>query len=305
MNKAVVIGSINMDIVAYVKSVPKPGECVFGSAVKYFPGGKGANQAVACRRLGCATKLIGRVGADAFGEQLSAFYESEGIDIEGVEQLPAVSTGLALVTVTADAENSIIVMSGANSVWHETALDTSVIEPGDLVLCQFEIPDRVIEKAFERAKAQGALTLLNPAPVRKIAPAIASKTDILVVNELELAESSGMPVQADDDRSVFEAAEHLQRQGFGCVVATLGARGVRLLDAGRRHAIAARRVEAVDTTGAGDTFIGGFAAAMLAGRDRLRAAEFGNIAASVSVTREGAAAAIPKLDEVQALMSEL
>ncbi|MGR9046887.1 MAG: ribokinase [Gammaproteobacteria bacterium] len=303
MSKAIVVGSINMDIVVFVKRHPKIGETVFGGEVKYFPGGKGANQAVACRRLGCATLLAGRLGVDAFGDQLLEFLEREDIDIRCVKRLENTATGTAFITVSENSDNSIVVIAGANSVWDDPFIDTVAIEPGDLVLAQFEIPDAVILKAFNKAKACGAMTLLNPAPVRAVAPGIREVTDIIVVNEHELAELSDTPVDAGNDESVFDAAGKLEKTGYRTIVVTLGEKGVRLSTGEQRHGIDARPVAAVDTTGAGDTFIGGFAAGLLSGLDVIRAAEFGNSAASIGVTRAGAAASIPTLAEVKAISS--
>lgn len=303
MSKAIVVGSINMDIVAFVKRHPKIGETVFGREVKYFPGGKGSNQAVACRRLGGETLLLGRLGNDAFGEQLLAFQRQEGIDTSGVKQLENTATGTAFITVAENSDNSIVVISGANSVWEDSFLDDIAIGPGDIVLAQFEIPDAVILQAFNKAKACGAMTLLNPAPVRAVAPGIREVTDIIVVNEHELAELSGTSVDAGNDESIFNGTGKLEKDGYGTMVVTLGDKGVRLLTRGQRLRIDARPVAAVDTTGAGDTFIGGFAAGLLSGLDIIRAAEFGNSAASISVIREGAAASIPTLGEVKAISS--
>ncbi len=302
MNKAIVIGSINMDIVAFVKEHPKVGETVFGREVKYFPGGKGSNQAVACKRLGCATLMIGRIGEDAFGEQLLAFQQQEGIDTEGVRRLQNVSTGTAFVTVSDNSENSIVVIPGANSVWEDEFPDNVSIEAGDLVLAQFEIPDAAIRNAFEKAKACGAKTLLNPAPIRPIEPDIHNLTDMLILNEHELAALSGLTVDVDSTATIFAAAEHLCNLGYRTVIVTLGAKGIKLIHHGNRHSITARPVMAIDTTGAGDTFIGGLAAGLLSGMDLLEATKLGNAAASISVTRQGAASSIPTIDEVHNIL---
>lgn len=303
MNKAIVIGSINMDIVAFVKKHPRVGETVFGRELNYFPGGKGSNQAVACKRLGCDTLMVGRVGDDAFGEQLLSFQKQEGIDTKGVRQLKNTTTGTAFITVSENSDNSIIVISGANSVWDDRFLDNVLIEAGDIVLAQFEIPDDVIQKAFTIAKGCGATTLLNPAPVRPIPLDIRALTDLLVVNEHELSALSGLSISVDNDATIFEAAERLSHDGYQTVIVTLGDKGVRLMHREQHHSLAARSVQAVDTTGAGDTFIGGLTAGLLSGLDLLQAAEMGNLAASLSVTRQGAASSIPTLDEVKQIFS--
>jgi len=303
VNKAIVIGSINMDIVAFVKKHPKVGETIFGQEVNYFPGGKGSNQAVACKRLGCDTLMVGRIGDDAFGEQLLNFQKQEGIDTKGVRQLNNTTTGTAFITVSESSENSIIVISGANSVWDDDFLDNILIEAGDIVLAQFEIPDDVIQKAFTKAKDCGATTLLNPAPVRPIPLELRRLTDLLVVNEHELAALSDVSISVDNDATIFEACERLGHDGYNAVIVTLGNKGVRLMHHGQTHSLDAKSVPAVDTTGAGDTFIGGLTAGLLSGLDLRQAAEMGNLAASLSVTRRGAASSIPTLDEVKQIIT--
>ncbi|WP_031433362.1 ribokinase [Methylomarinum vadi] len=301
MNKAIVVGSINMDIVAFVKDHPKVGETIFGREVKYFPGGKGANQAVSCKRLGCETLMVGRLGDDAFGEQLLAFQRQEGIDVGGVRRLPNTATGSAFITVAESSANSIVVIPGANAQWDESFLDDLPIEAGDIVLTQFEIPDRVIEQTFTKAKACGAMTILNPTPVHPVSPLLRDSTDLLVVNEIELAALSGMAIDAESDENIYAGASTLLQHGFSTIVVTLGEKGVRLFNADRQHRIDARTVQAVDSTAAGDTFIGSLTAGLLSGLDLPEAAKLANIAASISVTRAGAASSIPTLVEVEKL----
>ncbi len=304
MAKAIVVGSINMDIVAFVAKHPKIGETIFGKEIKYFPGGKGSNQAISCKRLGCNTEMVGRVGNDGFGKQMLQLQQKEGIDVTNVKMLKNVSTGTAFITVSENSDNSIIVISGANSSWDENFIDDLNITKNDLVLAQFEVPDWVIKKVFVEAKRCGATTMLNPAPVRHCEKEIINATDILIVNEIELQEMAGIEIDKDKDESVFKGAEKLLNFGIESVVVTLGKRGVRLLTAGKRKRLNARAVTAVDTTGAGDCFIGGIAAGLLTGLSLKSAAELGNIAASISVTREGAASSLPTIDEVNQIFGE-
>ncbi|MFW5442958.1 MAG: ribokinase [Methylococcaceae bacterium] len=303
MNKAIVVGSINMDIVAFVIKHPHLGETVFAKDVKYFPGGKGANQAVSCKRLGCNTLMIGRLGDDQLGEQMMDFLQQEGIDISGVKKLKNMPTGTAFITVSENSDNSIVVMSGANSIWDETFLDDVTINEGDVVLAQFEVPDEVIQKTFCKAKNCGAITMLNPTPVRVVNKDTKELTDILIVNEHELKEISGVSINVKNGDSVFKAAEQLESDGYNSIIVTLGEKGVCVLDMGQRERMNSRSVIAVDTTGAGDTFIGGLAAGLLSGFNLTKAAELGNIAASISVTREGAASSIPTFSEVNEILS--
>lgn len=303
MNKAIVVGSINMDIVTFVKEHPKVGETIFGHEVRYFPGGKGSNQAVSCRRLGCETLMVGRLGDDAFGEQLLAFQQQEGIDTRGVKRLSETSTGTAFITVADSTENAIVVISGANAQWDDACIDDLTIAAGDIVLAQFEIPDDVIAKAFGIAKQRGATTILNPAPVRAIGQDIRDLTDLIVVNEHELAALSKSAIDAGDDDTVFDGMAKLERHGYRSIIVTLGDKGVRLFDGGKQNSIAAKPVNAVDTTGAGDTFIGGLTAGLLSGMNLVQACELANTAAALSVTRIGAAASIPNIDEVNGLLN--
>ncbi|KPA10339.1 ribokinase [Candidatus Magnetomorum sp. HK-1] len=304
MAKAIVVGSINMDIVAFVKNHPKIGQTVFGKEVKYFPGGKGSNQAISCKRLGCDTVMVGRVGDDSFGDEMLRVQREEGIDVANVEKLNNTTTGTAFITVSDNSDNSIIVISGANSSWEDDFVDRIKIEKDDLVLAQFEVPDWVIEKVFVKAKECGAMTMLNPAPVRDCKKKIINTTDIMIVNEIELQEISGIEIDKDQDESVFIGAQKLLELGIESVVVTLGEKGVRLLSNGKRKRLNARSVTPVDTTGAGDCFIGGIAAGLLKGSNLKKAAELGNIAASISVTREGAASSIPTLNEVNQFFGE-
>lgn len=302
MPKAIIIGSLNMDIVAYVKQHPKLGETIVGSNVKYFPGGKGANQAVACKRLGCETLMVGSVGNDAFGQALLSFQRNEGIHVASVKQRENIATGTAFITVSKSAENTIVVIPGANGVWDDDFLVDINVEIGDIVLSQFEVPDMVIAQAFTKAKSLGAITMLNPAPIRNVSHTIREHTDILIVNEHELAQLSNTLVESEDDHTVFAAMKILEQTGYQTIITTLGNKGVRLLKAGEPTRIEPHHVNAIDTTGAGDTFIGGLAAGLLANKSFINAAELANIAAAISVTREGAASAIPTFDEIEPLL---
>lgn len=305
MGKVIVVGSINMDIVAFVDRHPKVGETIFGNSVKYFPGGKGSNQAVASQRLGCETYMVGQVGNDGFGEQMLNYQAKEGIDITGVSKLDGHPTGTAFITVAESSDNSIIVISGANNEWDDSFIEDLPISKEDILLAQFEVPNKVIQDAFCKAKAVGATTILNPAPVRSCSQDILLNTDILVVNEIELEALANDVVDSNNDESIFVCAEKLTKTGCGAVVVTLGEKGVRIFADSQRKRINARAVTPTDTTGAGDCFIGGLAAGLIKGYDIYKASKFGNIAASISVTQEGAASSIPTLAEVNEIFGEL
>jgi ribokinase len=298
MRKILVVGSINRDLVVYVDGLPRPGETIFGDRFQQFPGGKGANQAVAASRLGGDVHLVGNVGADAFGREMRDFLAAENIDTSEIAILDTAPTGIALITVDSASENSIVVVSGANMVWHTREPARLKVEPGNIVVCQFEIPLEIIESVFARAKEIGATTILNPAPVKPVPERILRNVDYLVVNEVELETLAGATVHPDDPASVYAAMEKLHARGRLAIVATLGPRGALFSYAAGRYESQGHNVNAVDTTGAGDCFIGGFAAALAKSDSVADAIDFANKAAAISVTRRGAASSFPTLVEV-------
>jgi ribokinase len=298
MPKIFVVGSINRDLVVYVDRLPRPGETIFGDRFQQFPGGKGANQAVAAGRLGGDVHLIGNVGADAFGKEMRDFLAAENIDISDIAILDTEPTGIALITVDSASENSIVVVSGANMVWHTRDLTRLKIERTDVVVCQFEIPLEIIDSVFARAKQIGAITILNPAPAKAAPESILRNTDYLVVNEMELAALSGENADPDDPNSMDAAMSKLHERGSHAIVATLGHRGALFSGATGRYEAMGHKIDAVDTTGAGDCFIGGFAASLARSDSVPDAIDFANKVAAISVTRRGAAASFPTLAEV-------
>jgi len=302
MSRAIIIGSINMDIVTYVQKHPKVGETIFCDDVKYFPGGKGSNQAISCKRLGCDTYMIGRVGNDEFGKQMIHFQKYEGISTKHVKKLDGELTGQAFITVSKDSQNSIIVMSGANLKWDDLFLEEITFKKEDVVISQFEVPNHVIEKAFMLAKENEAITILNPSPMRPISHQIKKNTDILIVNEIELEELTGKIDNIQDETTLFTHASLLIKSGYKTVIVTLGSAGVLLLSSKHKVIIKGHKVTPVDTTGAGDTFVGGIASGIIRGLDMIETVKFANIAASLSVTKEGAASSIPTIDEVNSII---
>ena len=299
MRKIFVVGSINRDLVVYVDGLPRPGETVFGNRFQQFAGGKGANQAVAASRLGGDVHLVGNVGSDVFGKEMRDFLAAENIDTSEIAILDTAPTGIALITVDSGSDNSIVVVSGANMVWHSRDLARMKIERGDIVICQFEIPLEIIESVFARAKKLGATTILNPAPIKPVSERILRNADYLVVNEVELESLSGAAVNPDDPTSVYAAMGKLHERGPLTIIATLGPRGALLSGPAGRYEAQGHKVDAVDTTGAGDCFIGGFAAALAKSDSVPDAVNFANKAAAISVTRRGAATSFPMLAEVK------
>lgn len=294
MSRVICAGSINMDIVATAERHPAPGETVAGSSLAYFPGGKGANQAVAAARMGAEVVMLGSVGDDASGDQLRAFLRSVGVDTEEVLTVPG-PTGTALIVV-AKSENVIVVVPGANdTVRGDQLVDRA--RAGDIVISQFEIPIPAITQCFVSAKGAGARTILNPAPAAQIAPQLMAATDIVIVNEMELGLLVGRePRDGSDAVGLSRQLRHSPEQ---VVIVTLGANGVSMLANQDALVLGGREVEAVDTTGAGDCFVGAFAAGLARGDDLRTAVETANVAASICVTRAGAGPSMPDWGEVQ------
>jgi len=239
------------------------------------------------------------VGSDPFGKEMRDFLAGENIDTSEIAILDTAPTGIALITVDSASENSIVVVSAANMVWATRDLVRMKMGRSDIVICQFEIPLELIESVFERAKKMGATTILNPAPIKPATERILKNVDYLVVNEVELEALSGATFNPDDPTSVYAAMEKLHERGPVAIVATLGPRGALLSGPIGRYEAKGHKVNAVDTTGAGDCFIGGFAAALAKSASVPEAIDFANKAAAISVTRRGAASSFPMAAEVK------
>jgi ribokinase len=297
-----VAGSINMDIVVTAARFPAVGETVAGSDVRFFPGGKGANQAVAAAKCGAPTALIGRLGEDAFAAELRAFLAGQGVDLRHVAVTAGASTGVALITVHA-ADNTIVVIPGANGMVTPADAGIPAINAGDVLVSQFEIPLAAIAAFFSRGRAAGARTILNPAPVVTCGPALLDLVDILVLNETELGVLARADVgEGDAPERIADVARRLQRRKDQIICVTLGKRGAVALIDGNTIAIPGRAVTAVDTTGAGDCFVGSLAARLSDGATLRDALEYANVAASICVQRHGAGPSMPAADEVAVVM---
>jgi ribokinase len=302
MGRVFVAGSINMDVVATAERHPRIGETVAGNAVLYFPGGKGANQAVAAAKLGAPTRLIGRLGKDAFGDELKAFLAAQGVDLSFVQQASETHTGTALITI-ANADNTIVVIPGANALVSAADVTAPVLAKGDVAVSQFEIPLPSISAFFSRAHAAGATTILNPAPVIEAEHELFDLVDILILNESELGLLAKTELRdTDDPARFFEAALSLQTGKDKTICMTLGKRGVLALVEGNPLIIPGHTVKAIDTTGAGDCFAGAAAARLAAGKSLHDALHYANAAASICVQRMGAAPSMPTAAEVEAVL---
>jgi ribokinase len=303
MGRVFVAGSINMDVVATAERHPKVGETVAGRDVLYFPGGKGANQAVAAAKLGAPTTLIGRLGTDAFGQELRAFLASQSVDLSFVRDTAEAHTGTAIITL-ANADNTIVVVPGANGMVSAEDVTAPRLAKGDVAVSQFEIPVPAIVAFFKRARTAGATTILNPAPARTFEADLLGLVDILVLNETELGWLTKTELRDSDEPALFvEAAKSLQAGPDQIICITLGARGVLALIAGAPLLVPGRSVTAVDTTGAGDCFTGALAARLAQGASMRDALGYANAAASICVQRMGAAPSIPTATEVAATLS--
>jgi ribokinase len=300
MGRVFVAGSINMDVVATAERHPQVGETVAGSAVLYFPGGKGANQAVAAAKLGATTALIGCLGKDAFGAELKAFLQAQDVDLQWVSETADAHTGTAIITL-ANADNTIVVIPGANGMVGADDVARPALMKGDVAVSQFEIPLPAIAAFFRRARAVGATTILNPAPARPCDPDLLDLVDILVLNQTELALLANAVFRDGDDIARFiEAATALRASRALTVCVTLASRGAVALAGDDHHSVAGRSVKAVDTTGAGDCFVGALAAQLANGVSFREALAYANAAASICVQRIGAAPSMPTADEVNA-----
>lgn len=293
MTDIVVLGSTNMDLVAYVEKAPQRGETVTGREFRTIPGGKGANQAIAAARAGGAVSMIGAVGNDAFGSRLRSCLETSGVDTGHLRTTEGPS-GTAHIVVDDEGGNAIVVVPGANgTVDHLLPGDESLIASAGSLLLQLEIPLAAVVAGARAARAHGVRTILTPAPARPLPPDLLDATDLLLPNEHEAAALTGLT----DPRQA--AAALLERVPE--VVVTLGAAGSLYAARGAEPlTVPAPRVTAVDSTGAGDTFAGALAVALGEGRPVREALEWAAAAASLSVQRPGASASMPPRSEIEA-----
>ncbi|WP_027803276.1 ribokinase [Paraburkholderia dilworthii] len=299
-SRVAVVGSLNMDLVARAPRLPHPGETLAGRTFAQVAGGKGGNQAVAAARLGAQVSMLGCVGADANGAQLRAGLEAEGIDCAAVET-GREATGVALIVVDDASQNAIVIVAGSNGeVTPETiARHEAVLAAADVVICQLETPLDTVHAALAAARRLGKMVMLNPAPATGPLPAEwLPLIDYLIPNELEAAMLTGLPVGSPEEAAT--AAAVLRAAGARNVLVTLGPRGVQAaLDGAAPVLYDAPKVKAVDTTAAGDTFIGGFAAQLAQGASVDAAIRFAQRAAALSVTRAGAQPSIPTRGELE------
>ena len=302
----VVVGSLNMDLVVRLPQIPKPGETLLGGVFKTYPGGKGANQAVAAARLGAQVTMIGCVGDDAFGRELVNHLSQEGVDTKHILVKPDVSTGVALIQVDAQAQNSIAVASGANFCLTADDVEKAMlaVQKIDVLVMPLETPLETIYAAAKIANSKGAKVILNPAPAQVLEKDLLIFVDYLVPNEFEIATMTGIQIQEIKDTNL--AAQQLLSKGAKNLIVTLGHRGSVVYEGktNENMVIPAWKVKAVDTTAAGDCFVGALAIGLGEGKSLYTAAEFASAAAAISVTRVGAQPSLPFYEEVIRFMDE-
>ena len=302
MTSVLVFGSINMDVVTACERHPRPGETLLGKSLAFHAGGKGANQAIAAARCAGKSYLYGSVGADDFGGRMLAYLQENGVDTCGVSVESGASTGLAVITVDAQGENTIVVTPGANVLARAPEHLPESMTGAAVALAQLETPIAEIAVLFARVKATGGTTILNPSPYRPLAQELLQNTTMLIANEEELAQLTGRPASADP-RDIITALKTTDRPLPSCII-TIGSAGLILAERDRAAVhFGGHEVEAIDTTGAGDCFAGWFAAELAAGRSLEDAARRANAAAAISVTRAGAGPSVPTKSEVESFLT--
>lgn len=304
MNKLVVLGSVNADHVLQVPTFPKPGETLTGRNYTVIPGGKGANQAVAAARLGTSTAFIAAVGDDPFGINIRQDFANDGINIESVNIIEHCPTGIAMIQVSDDGENSICLSPEANEKLDKSAVvaSTHLIEQADQLLMQLETPLEGVQAAAEIAKQANTKVILNPAPARPLPDSLLSLVHIITPNETEAEILTG--VKVTDEISAQKAADALHGKGIAMVLITLGAKGVWLSNGTEQKIIPGFRVKAIDTTAAGDTFNAAFVTGLLEDKNLQESIRFAHAAAALSVTKHGAQTSIPTRSEVDQFLAQ-
>lgn len=302
MKKILVVGSLNMDFSIETPRIPVPGETIMGTGVKLVPGGKGANQVYTIGKLGGDVAMIGAVGDDSFGEMLIDNLKNVGVNVEGIERIPGGTTGQAFIPVDESGENSIIVIGGTNGQVDEAILKKYeyLMDEADIVVMQQEIPLTTVMAAKQMAMEKGKTIIVDPAPAAAMPDEFWNGIDYIKPNETELGILIGKELSTQEEYK--EAAQEMLRKGVKKLLVTLGSKGCLIVSSEGEEFIPANKVKAVDTTAAGDTFTGAFAVALSQGKSEKEAITFAQKASAIAVTRKGAQASVPTLEEVLASM---
>jgi len=300
MPDILVVGSLNADLVVRAPRFPQPGETISGEDLQVIPGGKGANQAVAAARQETNVSMLGRVGEDSFGAFLLENLKSNRVDSQLIQRDDA-STGTAIIVVDANGQNSIVLSAGANGKVTDADVNSASFSDFSLLLLQLEIPTPPVLSAARRAHESGLRVILNPAPAHKLSNELISLADYLIPNETELSLLTGLPV--NDMNSTEWAARALLEIGAKNVIVTMGSNGALIVTNSQVTHIETYTVNVVDTTAAGDAFIGGFAAAFLQDKSLEEVVRYGCACGALATTKFGAQPSLPRKEEVQRFMS--
>jgi len=300
----VVVGSLNMDMVVSLNRRPQRGETVLGTNFFMNAGGKGANQAVAARKLGATVAMIGKLGTDIFADQLLASLGQVGVECNAIEKIPGQVTGVAFVTLDPDGDNSIVVAPGANLLLtpEDIRRQEQLIKQAKLLMVQLEVPMETVMESITIAKRHNVPVLLDPAPAQHLSAELLSMVDYIVPNETEIAQLTGIHVY--DQVTAKLAAVELLRKGVSTVFAKLGEKGLVVVNSNSTFVVESYKVNAVDSTAAGDAFAGAVGAAIVSGKDNWTAAKFASAIGAITVTRKGAQASIPSLDEAEKFIKQ-
>lgn len=302
MNKVCIIGSMNMDMVFKVKNHPKEGETILAESFEKIPGGKGANQAVAAKRSGAEVCMIAKIGKDDNGQFLKEKLQDENINTEFIFEDDNEATGMAIININDAGNNSIVVVPGSNIRLTEKEIEKTydAINESDIVIAQFETNEDMTLKVFKKAKELNKLTLLNPAPAKEIDGELLKYTDIIIPNETEAEVLTGIKVETLEDAK--RAGEVFLNNGVKYVIVTLGSKGAAVIGESFAELVEAYKVNAIDTTAAGDSFIGALSSKInyknICKDNIIKAVRFGNKVSSIAVQRKGAQPSIPYLNEV-------
>ena len=296
MADIIVVGSLNADLVVKSPRFPQPGETISGEDLQIIPGGKGANQAVAAARQGVKTAMLGRVGSDSFAPFLVDNLNANQVDTSHVI-VDSSATGTAIIVVDSNGQNSIVLSPGANGNVSPADVDSASFSSSKLLLLQLEIPTPTVLHAAQQARANGLTVILNSAPAKALPTELISTVDILIPNESELSLLTGLPV--NDVASAEKAAKEILKQGVKTVIVTLGSKGALLVTDTQVKQVDTYKVNVVDTTAAGDAFIGGFASAMLSGKTLEDSVRYGCACGALATTKFGAQPSLPTKEEVE------